>query len=639
MQPTVLTIRLSLFLSMVAVLALVASVAGQQPKAAQPAVAAQPNVMDLPNGEAVLAKTQATPREVPPPIIGPAAQAQIAAATPTARAKQAKLRTSEGNAHYLSKYKLIKPQMLAARAPDDLIEGKAEVPLVAQAEAKLTVEDPTKLLPSTTSGMTGTVCEPSVAISKRGETLYTANWFAAFAKPGETLQYMDPESLPDSNIPNVNFCCDQVALYADETAPGKNDDLMIWFLQYTQNGSQNMIRVAVATGADIATRKWRLYDFTPQGVGGWTNEWFDFPELALGKEHLFITLNSFATRGTPKTSDDDFARAVVLRLPLANLREYKAVTPQVFATTKSFSLRPTQGATKGAMYFGSHDPEAFGDRIEVYTWPDNSTILSRTSLKVDPWNADSLHGFTTRNKDGTKWLDRTDTRVTAAWMAGSQIGFGWSVDRNPGSTTKMKHPHVRMVVCNVAMTGSQPGKPTGVASQPHLWNEKFAFAYPAVGTTANGKVGLAVCVGGGFHDNVNGVRNPGLAVGYLDSPASGSTEPTWKLADALPEAAGDGRRGPAGGLWGDYLAVRPNFHKGADAFIASGVILEGGGENTNIVPLMVKFHVGGSDTPPIPPTKPDLKAIQEQADKVQAELDKLKELIKKAQQPPPGGGM
>jgi hypothetical protein len=636
-QPIVVTIRLTFFAFAVVLLTLSGPAAGQQPKSEQPNAAAQPVVMELKGGDAPPAESQTTPKEIAPPAIGPAAQVVIAAARPNAKAKQQRLQTSKGNEHYLSKYKVLDkgvvPAALAAGAP---AEAKAEVPLLAQAEAKLTVDKPTKLEPSVTSGMTSNVSEPTVAISKRGERLYTANWFAAFAKAGEDLTHMDPESLPESGIPGVGFCCDQVALYAEETAPGKDDDLMIWFLQYTQNGRENMIRVAVAKGADIATRKWRLYDFTPKGLGGWTNEWFDFPELALGKGHLFITVNSFATKGTANSGDDEFARAVILRLPLADLREYKAVTPRVFSTTKSFSLRPTQGATKGAMYFGSHDPEALGERIEVYTWPDNATTLSRNSIKVDSWNASSLHGYRTTNKDGTAWLKRTDTRVTAAWMSGSQIGFGWSVDKN-SETGKMKHPHVRMAVFNVAMTGAQPGQPSGVASQPHLFNEKFAFAYPAVGVTASGKVGLAVCVGGGFHPPGSlGVRNPGVAVGYLEPPASGSTEPTWKLADATPEPTPPvpthlERNGPSDGLWGDYLAVRPNVQKGGDAFIASGFILEGGGDTTNVVPLVLTFNLGagggGSDTVT---TKPTLEEIKAQAEKVQTELNKLKDMIKAA---------
>lgn len=396
------------------------------------------------------------------------------------------------------------------------------------------------LTSAATAGITSTVLEPSVA-PRGAEILFTANWFASFSNDGgATFTYVNP-STTFPTIPGQPFCCDQVAIY------DAGNDLMIWFLQYVEDGSQNTIRVAVAQGADIAAQQWRFYDFTPLGVGGWNNEWFDFPDLALSDNFLYVTTNTFSTQGT------GFTRALILRLPLAQLAAYQGLTYSFFDSTQDFSLRPTQGATD-TMYFADHVTTA---RMRVFAWPEAAAGLTSTDVVVQPWSNAPRAGA----GPGGPWLGRSDPRITAAWLEGGTAGFAWSAAQD----ATFANPHVR-----VALIDTASGLLTG---QPHLWSNDFAYAYPAASPNGDGEIGVAVAFGGG-------ARNPGHAVGTF-SMAGG-----WQLSQTV-----EGTDSPNDNRWGDYLTVRPDPGDAA-AWYATGYSLQGGGGAGNIRPRLVRFDVG-----------------------------------------------
>src|SRR5262249_10632903 len=185
-------------------------------------------------------------------------------------------------------------------------------------------------------------------------------------------------------------------------------------------------------------KNWHYYDFTAPSVGGWADDWFDFPEMALGKDFLYITTNAFTSNGTGNHRTDPFARAVIMRLPLKDLKQNVAVTPTVFSNPSSFSLRPTHGARDGVMFFGGHNFDQYGHEIEVLSWPEDSQIVDRKTLSVDAWPAGSEGGYRSTCKDGTSWLMKADARMTAAWATPRQVGFAWSVD----SGGPYQHPNI-----------------------------------------------------------------------------------------------------------------------------------------------------------------------------------------------------
>lgn len=385
-----------------------------------------------------------------------------------------------------------------------------------------------------TSGATSTVNEPSVA-TRGDEVLMTGNWFAAFSTDGgASFNFVNPST----TFPSAagGFCCDQVAIY------DKDHDLMVWFLQYISDGNgENTIRLAVAHGGDIPTQQWRYYDFTPQGVGGWSNEWFDYPDLATGKDNLYITTNAFSAAGS-------FTRSVILRIPLSELENYQQLNFDSWDTTQHGSLRLTQGADD-IMYFASHNNAG---SLRVFAWPDNSPTIGFNDVAVTVWP----------NSGGRPvWTGRSDSRITAGWFSGGELGFGWTASAGSG----FAHPHVRFAIINASTMG--------LVNEPHLWNQNFPYAYPAAAPNGAGRVGLGVHFG----------TNPNHAVGVFD-PSLG-----WQLEDTAPST-----HSPASDRWGDYAAVRAHGND-PDAWVASGYTLDGGDQRQDIVVRYVHF----TEQPPI----------------------------------------
>jgi len=402
-----------------------------------------------------------------------------------------------------------------------------------------------------TLDVTSTVGEPSVG-ARGSEVLMTGNWYAAFSSDGgSTFSYVNPDTtFPD--IPGQPFCCDQLADY-DAT-----NDVMFWFLQYVKddNVGQNTVRLAVAQGADIASQAWRFYDFTPQAVGGWSSEWFDYPAMAVGENFLYITTNAFSTGASPS-----FRRSVILRIPLAQLADYQSLNLDFFDTTQHGSLRPSRGAGS-TMYIGTHLNR---NTIRIFSWPENSTTLSSDDVSVEIWSGGTSIA---PGPDGNDWLGRVDSRITAGWLSDDTLGFAWTVPQD----AQHDFPHVRVVLVDRnSMTASD---------QPHIWNDSFAFAYPSAAPNGDEIVGLSVFYGGG------GQHHPSHAVGVLD-PADN----TWKLATTA-----SGTHGPAVNKWGDYLAVRPHG-SAANQWVATGYTLNGGSGRQDIEPRFIQFELA----PPQPP--------------------------------------
>ena len=395
-----------------------------------------------------------------------------------------------------------------------------------------------------TSGITSTVNEPSTAV-RDSEILVTGNWYATFSTDaGSTFSYINPATTFPT-IPGQRFCCDQVALYDAQ------HDLMVWYLQYENDSSGNTGRLAVAQGNDIASRQWRFYDFTPQGVGNWSNEWFDFPDMAVGEKFLYITTNVFST------TTETFTRAVILRIPLDKLAAYQAFSLDYFDTSQNGSLRPTQGATD-TMYFGSHNST---NNLRAFSWPENSTTISSDDITVQVWSNATRVAPGPDNRD---WLGRADQRMTAAWLNGNEIGFAWTAAQD----SNFPFPHVRVAIMNKSTKA--------LTAQPHIWNSNFAFAYPAAAPNSDGRVGVSVHFGGGSQ------FFPSHAVGVLDSSGS-----NWELATTVK-----GTDGPSVNKWGDYLAVRP--HGGnPQSWVATGFTLRGGSAASNIEPRYIHFSLDG----------------------------------------------
>lgn len=392
-----------------------------------------------------------------------------------------------------------------------------------------------------TSNTTSQVGEPSLA--NNGKWIFlSGNWYASVSLDhGATWKYVDPYSMFPAA--NGGFCCDQVVHY------DPSRDLLFWLLQYVEDGQRNTLRLAIARGSALESNSWYYYDFTPDGVNnGWTKQWFDYPDLALSNNFLYITSNVFRISGA-------WTRSVVLRLSLDQLAAGAELSYNYFATTELGSIKCTQGARE-AMYFGSHRT---GTSVRVFSWPEDSTAPASTDVTIAAWS-DATR--VAPGPDGRDWCDRIDRRMTAAWVANGVIGFMWTAAQDPPTRP---FPYVRVVRIDE--------KTKALIDEPDIWNSGFAWAYPAVSPNDRGHLGLSAFWGGGS-------SHPSHAVGIDDdyTPAVGWAFVTTKA----------GSHGPSANRWGDYLACRRHAPDGL-TWIATGFTQQGGTAGEDIEPRFIHF--------------------------------------------------
>jgi hypothetical protein len=384
-----------------------------------------------------------------------------------------------------------------------------------------------------TSPRTGTIGEPTFAVSGR-TSVVAGNWYAARSTDsGGTWAFVDP--FVEHASPRAQVCCDQVVL--------RTGRWWVWYLQYEASRGQNFVRVALSRTA--APGSWRAVDLAPTDLEpGWTGLWFDYPDLAVSKGHLWLTSNLY-------DASDRWKRAVVVRWPLTELGAAGAIPREHWSTIGAGSLKLVAGAGDAMWFVSSDRPRR---RVRLFRWPDAGTAVTTWDIPVTPWDdAD----YTSVLPGGGRWLTRADDRVTAAWRARGRLGVHWTAGRMPGRP----HPHVRSVVLDEASLS--------VVSEPDLWSGTAAWAYPGTAVDRFGRVGVAAYTAG--------PTQPALAVGLLDPSAAAP----WDMTVAATSTDA-----PASGTWGDYLTVRPRPRGG---FVAAGCTMQGGSDRKAVEPRLVEF--------------------------------------------------
>jgi hypothetical protein len=382
-----------------------------------------------------------------------------------------------------------------------------------------------------TSTRTSSIDEPTVAAAGR-QVFVTGNWFASRSgDSGGTWLHVDPfTALPSAA---GGFCCDQVALFD----PSRRT--WIWILQYIAQGGGNVFRVAVASNSN---GPWAWWDFAPTQLNSqWTNMWFDYPDAAVRANHLFVTFNAF-------DSGDNWLRAFVFKIPLADLAARGNPGFQWWTTTTHGSLRLTRGATAN-MYFASHNG---GRTLRVFRWPDGAGNVTSFDVTTSPWSRGPYNAV---GPGGNNWLARVDSRITGAWLSGRQAGFMWTASPRAGRP----RPYVKVVVVDV--------QTRAIVEEPDLWSQTGTWGYPAAATSSDGRVGISVFYG-------TSQRHPAHVVGLRSGNA-------WDVVITAGSTHGPD-------MLGDYLSIAPHTSR-AGSWAASGYTLRGGTSRMNIEPRYVHF--------------------------------------------------
>jgi hypothetical protein len=406
------------------------------------------------------------------------------------------------------------------------------------------------------------VGEPSVA-ANGNLVFYTGNWYAALSiDGGATFQYIDPsQSFPDP--PNLHFCCDQIVNYIPSI------DTFAWLLQYGVVGNNlpegdNIQRLAFAKTGDVAAGRWRIFDVTAQALGV-PGQFMDFPDLAVGANALYVTTNLFPPDQSPPG-------AAVVRIPFDSIAGGQPTATR-FVSTDFNSFRVAQNCGTTAFFAAHKDTST----LQVFGWDEAQPQPTSAMVEVATWIG--RNGYFSRTPDGRTWLDRADSRITGATLAGKDLYFAWGVDAQSNNRPR---PFVQIAhIDSETLT---------LIENINVFDQDSAICYGALATNADGEVGISYMIGGG-------PRFPSHVVGIL----------TGARKDVIVATSDRGplpRQDNGHGEWGDYLAIRPLFPENK-LFAATGFTLNGPGDGSNrdATPRFVVFgrsgQAAGQATAPI----------------------------------------
>ncbi|MCA9752075.1 MAG: hypothetical protein KC591_07780, partial [Gemmatimonadetes bacterium] len=259
----------------------------------------------------------------------------------------------------------------------------------------------------------GRACEPSIGMNGRISWV-SGNWFANVS--GDYLANANFVNPANNFGGTALFCCDQVVQY-DRTRGA-----MFWYLQYGVDANGNNIgRLAVSVGQpNQENNVWFAYDLTPQLFGYADSTWFDFPDLVLGSNFLYVTTD---IRGAPD-------RAICMRMSLDDLAAGNSVTIENFVSS-TFNIRGTHGAGN-TIWVASH---VDNNTMRIWQWSEGGSPSSLTR-DVDAW----FVGSNAPDPNGVNWVGFDQGRIVTAYVAGTSVFFLW--DSAEGGS--FPFPHARL---------------------------------------------------------------------------------------------------------------------------------------------------------------------------------------------------
>jgi hypothetical protein len=322
-------------------------------------------------------------------------------------------------------------------------------------------------------GSFSNVAEPSGA-SGGGVIFVSANWGVAYSTDGgTTFTQLNPTTIFPAD--SVGFCCDQVIQYAAKI------DRFIWLLQGTG------YRLAVASPADIRNSggtAWTYWNLTPGLFGKCTGP--DYPDLAVGDGSLYI---SWDAMGGSCTSGFQVVRASLAGLQAAGTITLDYTDPANAPGSKIWGEHLTQN-TGDEIFWAGHNGNS---TLTVYSLKENSNTYFWRDVNISSW---ANNAPTSTTPDGVDWLAKNfngpggnsfpRNGIIGAARSGRLIWFGWTA----GTNSSYRQAHVEIVTLDRGNNFSR-------TQQVQVWNNSYAFAYPAFSSNGcTGELGMSFEYGG-----------------------------------------------------------------------------------------------------------------------------------------------
>jgi hypothetical protein len=358
----------------------------------------------------------------------------------------------------------------------------------------------------------------------------SANKYASYSTDGgDTFISVNPTTIFD-NTTDGGFCCDQIIQYVPSI------DRFIWLMQFsTGSDGKNRLRIAAASPATVASSNgssWTYWDLTTDGLGVTTtaadatagNHWLDYPNMSVGTNYLYLSVDNVGNGGaSPPTGG-----RIVARLPLS---EIQAATTINYGYThwedagRAYASHVTQNTGDEAYWAGNKN----NSTLTVWSWNENSNTYFWRDVGVKNWPNSTLASTAA---DGNDWLTKASSfpnaGVIGATRRGNELWFAWMASSGAGASGSFNFPNANIQVVQIDAADSYKR-----LDHWAIWNNDYAFAYPALAVNDRNEVGIALGWGGkAFYAN--------SAVGILGDFV------VWY--PALSDAATT--------RWGDYVTAR-----------------------------------------------------------------------------------
>jgi hypothetical protein len=325
--------------------------------------------------------------------------------------------------------------------------------------------------------------------------LASGNWYAAYSTDGgSTFTTVDPTTVFD-NTADGGFCCDQIVQYVPSI------DRFIWLMQFKSGANgKNRLRIASASPETVSSSKctsWTYWDLTSDALGVVTTaadaalakpiHWMDYPNMSVGNKFLYLSVDNVGNGGaSPPTGG-----RIVVRVSLSDIAA---------GGTINFSYTDW---SKAGIAYGGHVTQNTGDEaywagnrnnstLQVFNWNENSGSYSWRDVGVNNWPNGTI---TSTAKDGNDWLAFDNGfpafGVIGATRRGNEVWFAWTASSGTGATGGFNFPNA-----NIQVVKLDPTNNYNRIDQFAIWNNDYAFAYPALATNDQNEVGIALGWGG-----------------------------------------------------------------------------------------------------------------------------------------------
>jgi hypothetical protein len=422
------------------------------------------------------------------------------------------------------------------------------------------------------------VGETSVA-SNGTHVLYVGNRYTTRSLDnGTTWEFIDPKSLNFRT-----FCCDQRVIY------NPHYKLFIWLLQehpIPRDAHRNIDRIAVSK--DLTD--WAIYDIAPYFLN-WRvlgKHAFDFPELATGNNHLYVTsnVNNFnAGTGSGKLG------SVILRFSLDNLSKitsqkdlsearnkagvqnlFPAFNITYYLDRNARTITPVQGSSD-QMFFATHINTT---TMRIYQWNESQENVIVHDRIIDGWNELSTEQCNKQTEHSKLerqvvwWCGNIDSRISSGWMYDGIIGFLWTANRTVSNNLgQLSMPYINSAIFDINKNISYIGR-SYIASPLYPW------LYGSAAVNDRGDLGLIAFYGDNNISNINVAFGVNNYKADSDWKLMSLVNSTGKLPVYNPECEEKNKTDDCNEYkWGDFITIRPHYGSNRSLWDISAYVLNG----------------------------------------------------------------